>query len=58
MARANRHYLPGCVEIGREVSGADGIYELRDGDVSYNLNFADENSGLRPENSYFWNISV
>jgi hypothetical protein len=36
--------------------GADGIYELRERDVSYNPNFAGENSGLRPENSYFGDL--
>jgi hypothetical protein len=41
MARANRHYIPACVAIGREVVGVDGVYELREGDVSYNPNFAD-----------------
>jgi hypothetical protein len=44
--------------IGREVIGADGVYELREGDVFYSPNFAGENSGLRPENSYFWNLSI
>jgi len=44
--------------IGREVMGADGVYELREGDVSYNASFAGENSGLRLENTYFLNISV
>jgi len=44
--------------IGREVMGADGGYELRERDVFYNAIFAGENSGLRPENAYFWNISV
>jgi hypothetical protein len=48
----------GIKAIGREVRGADGVYELREGDVSYNPNFAGENSGLRPENSYFWNLSI
>lgn len=37
---------------------ADGLYELRERDVFYNANFAGENSGLRPENTYFWNISA
>ena len=58
MARVNRHYIPGCVAIGREVMGANGVYELREGDVSYNPNFAGENSGLRPENTYFGNLSI
>jgi len=48
----------GIKAIGREVMGADGVYELRERDVSYNAIFAGENSGLRPENAYFWNISV
>ena len=75
MARANRHYIPGCVwhithrchkkefllrikAIGREVRGTDGVYELRECDGSYNGNFAGENGRLRPENTYFLNISV
>ena len=48
----------GIKAIGREVMGTDGVYELREGDVSYNPNFAGENSGLRIENSYFWNLSI
>jgi len=44
--------------IGREVMGADGVYELREGDVSYRANFSGKNTGLRPENTYFWNISI
>jgi REP element-mobilizing transposase RayT len=48
----------GIKAIGREVRGADGVYELRDGDVSYNPNFARENSGLGPENTYFWNLLI
>ena len=48
----------GIKAIGREVMGADGIYDLRERDVSYNAIFAGENSGLRPENTYFRNVSV
>jgi putative transposase len=48
----------GIKAIGREVMEVDGVYELREGDVSYNPNFAGENSGLRVENSYFWNLSI
>ena len=48
----------GIKAIGREVMGADGVYELRERDVSYNANFAGENAGLRPINTYLWNISV
>ena len=49
----------GIKAIGREVMGAaDGVYELREHDVSYNPSFGGENSGLSPENTYFWNISV
>jgi hypothetical protein len=58
MARVNRHYIPGCVAIGREVKGADGVYELRERDVCYNPNFAGENSGLRPPNGYFGDLSI
>jgi putative transposase len=48
----------GIKAIGREVMAADGVYELREHDISYNPNFAGENSGLRLENSYFWNLSI
>jgi hypothetical protein len=48
----------GIKAIGREVMGTDGVYELREGDVSYKPHFAGENSGLRLENSYFWNLSI
>ena len=48
----------GIKAIGREVMGADGVYELRERDVSYNAIFPDENSSLRLEKTYFWNISV
>jgi hypothetical protein len=37
---------------------ADVVYGLREHDVSYNANFAGEKSGLRVENTYFWNLSV
>ena len=48
----------GIKAIDQEVMEADGVYELREGDVSYNANFAGENSGLKLENSYFWNLST
>jgi len=48
----------GIKAIGREVMGADGVYDLRERDVSYNAIFAGENSALSPENAYFWNLSV
>ena len=48
----------GIKAIGREVMEADGVYELREGDVSYNPDFGGENSGLRVENSYFWNLTI
>jgi hypothetical protein len=48
----------GIKAIGREVMGAEGGYELRERDVSYNANFAGETSGLRPKNADFWNIST
>jgi hypothetical protein len=35
--------------------GTDGVYELREPDVSYNdISFVGENSGLKSENTYFW----
>jgi putative transposase len=44
----------GIKAIGREVMGADGVYELRERDFSYKAIFAGENSDLRPENAYFF----
>ena len=41
-----------------EVIGTDGVYELRKSDGSYTGNFASENSGLRPGNAHFWNLSI
>ena len=37
---------------------ADGVYESREGDRSYDGNFAGENSGLRLENAYFLTLSI
>jgi len=48
----------GIKAIGREVMGTDGVYELREDDVSYDPDFAGENSSLRVENGYFWNLSI
>jgi hypothetical protein len=48
----------GIKAIGREIMGADGAYELRERGVSYNALFAGENSGLRPRNTHFWDLSV
>jgi hypothetical protein len=48
----------GLKAIGREVVEPDGVYELRERDVSYNPNFAGENIVLRAENSYFGNLSI
>jgi hypothetical protein len=48
----------GIKAIGREVLGTVGVYALREPEVSYNANFAGENSALRPENTYFWKLSM
>jgi hypothetical protein len=48
----------GMKAMGREVMGTDGVYELRESDGSYAGNFVGENSGLRPKNTYFWNLSI
>ena len=48
----------GIKAIGREVMGADGIYGLREPDVSYKAIFPIENSGLRTETTYLFDISV
>ena len=50
--------LLGIKAIGGEVVEPDGVDELRERDVSYNHNFAGENIVLRPENSYFGNLSI
>jgi putative transposase len=50
----------GTKGIGREVSGEDGVYELRDRSIPYNANDANvavENNSLRPKNTYLWNMS-
>jgi hypothetical protein len=48
----------GFKAIGREVTGENGTYEIRERDVPYNSDIAGKNSGLRPENTYYWDISV
>jgi hypothetical protein len=55
MARANRHYLPGCVwHITHRCHKKEFLPRKRD--VSYNGIFAGENSGLRADNTYSLNI--
>jgi len=46
----------GAKAIGREVLEGDGVYELREQDISYKGNLGGENSGLRLENTYFWDV--
>ncbi len=48
----------GMKATGRKIMGTDGVYELRESDGSYTGNFVAQNSGLRPGNSYFWNLSI
>jgi putative transposase len=47
----------GSKAIGRQVTTKGGIYELREPDVSYNANSDVENSGLKPDNTYYWDMS-
>jgi putative transposase len=47
----------GIKAIGREVMGGDGVYELREPEIPYGVNFTNENGDLRPKNTYFWDIS-
>jgi len=47
----------GIKAIGREVIGGDGVYELREPEILYSLDFTYENGDLRSENTYFWDIS-
>ena len=39
---------------GREVTGEDGGYVLREPPAPYNSVLGHENAVLRPENAYFW----
>ena len=48
----------GIRAMGREVIGANGSYELRDPEISYNGHFDPENGDLRQENTFFWDISA
>jgi REP element-mobilizing transposase RayT len=43
--------------VGREVTGADGSYELREPAIPYEAVFNPQNGDLRAENKYFWNLS-
>ena len=47
----------GIRAMGREIIGANGSYELRDPEISYNGNFDPENGDLRQENTFFWDKS-
>jgi putative transposase len=48
----------GIAGKGREVTGADGNYELRESPAPYRTILGHENDGLRLQNAYFWNDSV
>jgi putative transposase len=48
----------GSRATGRQVTSEGGICELREPDVSYNSIYSGENSSLKQENSFFWNIST
>ncbi len=41
---------------GRTILGNDGVYELREPQSPYKANFTNENSVLRNENTYYWDI--
>lgn len=43
---------------GRQVTGENGTYQLREPAASYQCNFDPENERLRLENMYFWNDIV
>ncbi len=47
----------GIRAIGREISGENDVYELRESEIPYDGIFAGENSGLRLKNTYFWERS-
>jgi len=44
--------------VGREVTGGDGSYELRESEVSWEANFQAENGDLSQENAFFWDESI
>jgi hypothetical protein len=48
----------GIKGVGREVVGKEGIYELRESEVSYGAHFGLENGDLRQENAFFWDEST
>jgi putative transposase len=52
-----REVIPQSEQLIAGRTGQEYIYGLRERDVSYNAIFAGENAGLRPKNTYFWNIS-
>jgi hypothetical protein len=50
----------GIKAIGREVIeviGEEGVYELREPETPYSLNFSGQNGHLRLQNTYFWDTS-
>jgi hypothetical protein len=50
----------GIKAIGREVIeviGEEGVYELREPETPYNVNFSGQNGHLRLQNTYFWDTS-
>jgi REP element-mobilizing transposase RayT len=48
----------GIKAVGRDVTGGDGSYELRESKVSYGANFQAENGDLSQENAFFWDESI
>jgi REP element-mobilizing transposase RayT len=48
----------GIKAVGRDVTGGDGSYELRESKVSYGANFQAENGDLSQENAFFWEESI
>lgn len=47
----------GTRAIGRDISGEDGIYQLREAEVTYGDNLRGENGDLSFQNTYSWDIS-
>jgi len=44
----------GIKALGRKVFGDNEGFEIREQNFRYRANFAHENGGLRPQNTYFW----
>ena len=42
---------------GRSITSRDGAYELRESEVPYRTDSTAKNSGVSPDNTYYWDVS-